>query len=155
MPDLELRSITVPERGSDGTRLFAAVDQALADIPRARLAGVLAITDGEVHDIPAPTAEPPFGGAPFQVLIPAKAEETDRRIRIIEAPADGIVGKTVTLRMAIEDLGVPRNGLTFGGAARLTIRRDGEAPRAWKACRSAWSTTSTCRSPAAATPWWK
>jgi hypothetical protein len=129
MPDLELRTITVPERGSEGTRLFAAVDQALADIPRARLAGIVAITDGQVHDIPPPTAEAPFGGAPFHVLIPAKGEETDRRIRIIEAPAYGIVGKSVTLRVAIEDLGVPKNGLAYGGAARLTIRRDGEPPR--------------------------
>ncbi len=46
MPDLELRTVTVPESGSDGTRLFAAIDRALADIPRARLAGVVAVTDG-------------------------------------------------------------------------------------------------------------
>src|SRR3984957_2910479 len=128
-PDLELRTITVPEHGSEGTRLFTAVDQALADIPRARLAGIVAITDGQVHDIPAASADPPFGGALLHVLIPAKGEETDRRIRVIEAPAYGIVGKSVTLRMAIEDLGVPHNGLAYGGAAKLTIRRDGEPPR--------------------------
>ena len=125
LPDLELRTITVPEQGSEGTKLFAAIDRALADIPRARLAGVVAITDGQVHDVPA---ENPFGAVPLQVLIPAAGEQTDRRIRVIEAPSYGIVGKSVTLRIAIEDLGVARNGLTFGGNARLTIRRDGEAP---------------------------
>ena len=71
--------------------------------PRSRLAGTIAITDGQVHDIP--DAAP--GGAPLNVLIPAKGEETDRRLRVIEAPSYGIVGKTVTLRVAIEDLGVP------------------------------------------------
>ena len=126
LPDLELRTITVPESGSQGTRLFAAIDRALADIPRARLAGVIAITDGQVHDIP--TANP-FGGTPLHVLIPARGEQTDRRIRIVDAPGYGIVGKSVTIRMAIEDLGVPRAGLAYGRAARLTIRRDGEPPR--------------------------
>ena len=38
-PDLELRTITVPESGNAGTRLFAEVSRALADIPRSRLAG--------------------------------------------------------------------------------------------------------------------
>src|ERR1700722_14934165 len=39
VPDLELRTVVVPEQGSEGTRLFTAIDRALADIPRARLAG--------------------------------------------------------------------------------------------------------------------
>jgi hypothetical protein len=121
LPDLELRTITVPESGDSGTRLFAAIDRALADIPRSRLAGTIAITDGQVHDIP----DTPPGGAPFNVLVPAKGEEIDRRLRVIEAPSYGIVGKTTTLRVAIEDLGVPHSAAT----ANLTIRRDGEPPR--------------------------
>jgi hypothetical protein len=123
--DLELRTITVPESGSEGTKLFAAIDRALADIPRARLAGIVAVTDGQIHDIPA---SPP-GGVPFHALIAAAGEETDRRIRIIEAPPYGIVGKSVQLRLAVEDLGRPRAGLALGSSARLTIRRDGEPPR--------------------------
>jgi hypothetical protein len=121
LPDLELRTVTVPESGDSGTRLFAAIERALADISRSRFAGTIAITDGQVHDIP----ETPPGGAPLNVLIPAKGEEFDRRLRVIEAPSYGIVGKTVTLRVAIEDLGAPR----AAGTANLTIRRDGEAPR--------------------------
>ena len=123
-PDLELREISVPEGGNQGTQLFAAIDRALADIPRARLSGILAITDGQVHDVPP---NPP--GVPLHVLIPAKGEEVDRRVRVVEAPSYGIVGKSVDLRIAVEDLGKPRAGLTTGGAARLTIRRDGEPPR--------------------------
>jgi hypothetical protein len=120
-PDLELRTITVPEGGDSGTRLFAAIDRALADIPRSRLAGTIAITDGQVHDVP----DAPPGGAPLNVLIPAQGEEIDRRLRVIEAPSYGIVGKSVTLRVAIEDLGVAHPV----GSANLTIRRDGEPPR--------------------------
>ena len=117
LPDLELRTIEVPESGHDGTQLFAAIGRALADIPRSRLAGIVALTDGQVHDTPDPAL-----GAPLHVLIPAMGEETDRRLRIIEAPSFGLVGRIATLKVAIDDLGVARPS----GAARLTIRRDGE-----------------------------
>ena len=120
MPDLEMRTVVVPEGGHDGTQLFAAVDRALADIPRSRLAGIVALTDGQVHDQPANPLP-----APLQVLIPAKGEETDRRLRIIEAPAFGLVGRSVTLRMAVDDLGTPSPSRNF---ARLLIRRDGDPP---------------------------
>jgi hypothetical protein len=121
LPNLELRTIMVPESGDSGTRLFASIDRALADIPRSRLAGTIAITDGQVHDIP--NIEP--GGAPLNVLIPAQGEETDRRLRVIEAPSYGIVGKTATIRVAVEDLGTSHPT----GPASLTIRRDGEPVR--------------------------
>jgi len=120
LPNLELRTITVPEQGDAGTRLFAQVDRALADIPRSRMAGTIAVTDGEIHDVPATSPD----GAPLNVLIPAKGEQTDRRLRVIQAPAYGIVGKSVTLRVAVDDLGVPQSN---AGTANLTIRRDGEA----------------------------
>ncbi|HYZ32425.1 MAG TPA: hypothetical protein VE684_09110, partial [Crenalkalicoccus sp.] len=121
LPELELRTLEVPESGNQGTRLFTAMQRALADIPRARLAGIIALTDGQVHDVPA---QPP-ADAPFHALLPGRPGETDRRIRLIEAPGFGIVGRSVELRVAIEDLGVADPT----GAARLTIRRDGAPPR--------------------------
>ncbi|HEY1934240.1 MAG TPA: hypothetical protein VGG99_19705 [Acetobacteraceae bacterium] len=126
LPNLELRTITVPEAGDSGTRLFAQINRALADIPRARMAGTIAITDGEIHDVPSTAPD----GTPLNVLIPAKGEETDRRLRVIEAPTYGIVGKSVTLRVAIEDLGVPHPNT---GTANLTIRRDGQTPQVMNA----------------------
>jgi hypothetical protein len=113
-----LRSITVPETGSSGTQLCAEADRALADIPRSRFAGTIAITDGQIHDVPK--AAP--GGAPLNLLLTAKGEETDRRLRVIESPGYGIVGKFVILRVAIDDLGT--SGRT--GPATLTVRRDGQ-----------------------------
>ena len=120
IPGLELRTVTVPEAGHDGTRLFTALGRALADIPRSRLSGVMMLTDGQVHDIPA---NPP--SAPLHVLLPAAGEQTDRRIRVVEAPSYGIVGKSVTLRVAVDDLGANDAGTT----TTLTIRRDGEPPQ--------------------------
>src|ERR1700760_36709 len=117
-PDLELRTITVPEAGNAGTHLFAEVDRALADIPRSRLAGTIAITDGQLHDVPQ--AAP--GGVPLNLLLTGRGEETDRRLRVIEAPGYGIVGKSVVLRVAVDDLGT----VGHTGPATLTARRDGQ-----------------------------
>ncbi len=121
---LELRTVVVPEGGRDGTRLFAAVDRALADIPRNRLAGIVALSDGQVHDAPATDAG--FAPAPLHLLLPAAGAQTDRRLRVVAAPSYGVVGRDVAIRVVVEDLGVADNGR--GGTARLTVRRDGEAP---------------------------
>jgi hypothetical protein len=122
LPELELRTVEVPEAGNQGTRLFAALERALAEVPRARLAGVVALTDGQAHDVPDGAV--PFD-APFHALLPGRPGETDRRLRLIEAPGFGIVGRGVELRVVVEDLGVSGPA----GAARLSVRRDGGAPR--------------------------
>jgi hypothetical protein len=119
LADLELRQVIVREHGSAGTQLWAEVRRALADIPADRLAGIVAATDGQVHDLPA--AAP---AAPLHALIPARDEEWDRRVRVVEAPGYGIVGRTLNLRVVVEDLGEGAPG----GTANLTLRRDGAAP---------------------------
>ena len=111
LPELELRTVEVPEGGNQGTRLFAATERALAEIPRARLAGVIALTDGQVHDVPAAA---PIE-VPFHALLPGRAGEVDRRLRVIEAPGFGIVGRPVELRVVVDDLGV-------AGAGRVRAR---------------------------------
>jgi hypothetical protein len=120
-PDLELRTISVPESGNAGTRLFSEVDRALADIPRSRLAGTATITDGQIHDVPSTSP----GGAPLNLLLAGHGEETDRRLRVIEAPGYGIVGKSVILRVSVDDLGTT-GSVGHSGPATLTVRRDGQ-----------------------------
>jgi hypothetical protein len=120
-PDLDLRLVTVAESGNTGTNLFAAIERALADIPRARHAGTIVISDGQAHDVPA---NPP-GAGPLHLLLPARREETDRRLRVIEAPGYGLVGKSVSLLLTVEDLGAPASRVP----ATLTIRRDGQTTR--------------------------
>ena len=116
--DLRLRTVTVPP-GTGGTRLFAAVEQALADIPPGRLAGIVAITDGQVHDHPSRPL-----GAPFHALIAARGEETDRIVRVLEAPPYAIVGSDATIGIVVEDGGAHDDGTPVA----LTVRRDGDPP---------------------------
>ena len=48
-------SVTTTATGeNNGTQAFAALNAALADVPQSRVAGAILITDGEVHDAPAP-----------------------------------------------------------------------------------------------------
>lgn len=120
-PNTILRTVEVFEReaNGDGTHLFDTLTSAIGDVPPDRLAGILAITDGVVHDIPGSLRALGFN-APFHGLITGKAGEFDRRIEIVEAPRFGIVGKEVqaTIRAVVE--GRPADLL------RLTVRRNGE-----------------------------
>ncbi len=127
IPGFSLRAVTVPDSPEGGTRLFGALDRALAEVPRGRLAGVIALTDGEVDDVPASLAKSPLGGAPLSVVIPARGEETDRSLRLLSAPGYGIVGQDVALEAEIEDYGPP-GAIHPGGMAPLTVRRDGAPP---------------------------
>ncbi len=121
LPELELRTLDVPEAGHDGTRLFAAIDAARARIPADRLAGVIAVTDGIVSDPP-----PGAPAVPLQVLIPARGEQTDRRLRLIEAPGFGIVHQSANIRAVVEDLGPAPPG-DGDSLVAVTVERDGAA----------------------------
>jgi hypothetical protein len=120
-PNTEIRLIDVFDRegNGDGTRLFDAIAGATRDIPQDRLAGVIAITDGVVHDIPADRARLPFT-APFHALVTGRPGEFDRRIELVEAPRFGIVGKDVTVTVRVENQGAP------AGPVRMTIRQNGQ-----------------------------
>jgi hypothetical protein len=104
---------------TDGTRLFSALSSTLADVPPDRVAGVIMITDGRVHDVPANAAALGLS-APLHALITGHADERDRRVVLTNAPRFGIVGQRQTIRFRIED-----QGASFG-AAEITVRRDGE-----------------------------
>jgi hypothetical protein len=129
--DLDVRVVRAgkpqPGSGDDGTRLFTALNHALGDVPRQRLAGIVMITDGEVHDIPtgdAKTAAEQLG-APLHVLLSGKPNEGDRRLIVKEAPSFGLVGKEVPLTVRVEDLPEPKDAAAT--QAKLTWRKDGGA----------------------------
>ena len=119
LANIEPRFVDVPDahEGDDGTRLFAALGQALADVPPERLAGVVMLTDGVVHDIPA-SLEALGIKAPLHVLVTGHPDERDRQIKLIEAPRFGIVGRDLTVRAEVME----RGGT---GTAVVTVRRDG------------------------------
>ena len=126
VPGLVPRIVTLREAQHGGTRLFGALQQAAADIPPSRLAGAVLITDGEDHDVPASlpdTLNPDDGHGhrtvlPLHVLLTAKGEETDRHLRVLQAPPFAIVGKDVTIRVEIDDQGASP---TPGTTTQLTL----------------------------------
>ena len=119
LADVEPRYIEATDgTGDDGTRLFAALSNGLADVPPDRLAGAILVTDGVVHDIP-PNIESLGFKAPLHVLVTGRPDERDRQIKLLEAPRFGIVGKDQTIRAVVME----RGGT---GSALVTIRRDGQ-----------------------------
>ena len=124
-PDLEVKVIeggAGTDSAEKGTELIDSLQRGLADVPLQRLAGVIAITDGQIHDVPADPKALGFD-APLHLLLTGDPEAGDRRILLTEAPGFGMVGKSVDLKFRVDDLG----RLGTGGSALVTIRRDGEA----------------------------
>ncbi|SMR70932.1 hypothetical protein SAMN04488030_0551 [Aliiroseovarius halocynthiae] len=102
-PVLRTLSDLVPrtEDTDDSTRLMAALKQALAELPANRLAGVLLITDGVVHDLDGAPGVP----VPMHAMISGRATDWDRRISVVDAPAFAILGEEIELRLKVETLG--------------------------------------------------
>lgn len=116
----EVRRVTVPDgEGDAGTRLLSTLTDALAQEPRGRIAGVISLSDGQVHDGDLPIDLP----APLHLLLSGKSSDWDRRLTIRNAPAFAVIGEPVTLTLRVEDMGdVPDVDRT----APLDISIDGE-----------------------------
>ncbi len=103
---LELRESFVDTRNASddtGTQLFAAISSALSDVPPDRIAGVIAITDGEVHD--APQNGKAALRAPIQALIVGKHDERDRKLSVVSATRFAIVGQQADITLRVDDFG--------------------------------------------------
>jgi len=118
---LEVRRAEVasPAGEDSGTRLFAGVASALAEAPPDRIAAVIAITDGEIHDTSAETAT--ALRAPFHALIVGRHGERDRKLTIVSASRYAIVGQTAEIVVRVDDFGAYAAGyaqvsLRVGGA---------------------------------------
>ncbi len=105
---------TVHVKGSTETDLFQSIEGKLVSIGSEQLAGVIAFTDGQNHDQPQSAL-----AAPFHVLLAGHHNETDRRLAIKEAPAYGIVGKSVALTLRIDD-----HPAAQSATAHVAFRRD-------------------------------
>jgi hypothetical protein len=121
IPGLDVRVVEAGQSDgeTDGTRLFTALGSTLADVPTDRIAGVIMLTDGRVHDVPADASALGFA-APVHALITGSKDERDRRVALIAAPRFGIVGQSQTITFKVEDQGVKT------GTAQVTVRRDGD-----------------------------
>lgn len=105
---------------SGGTQLFSAIENAIGDVPPERLAGIIAVTDGQIHDL-APRALATTG-APFHALLTGSPDEADRILTIEDAPRFAIVGESITLKLRVDD-----RGSTAGPVpADIILHVDGE-----------------------------
>jgi len=123
---LEIKWVTSSRLAANtrsGSNLFTDLNKALADVPPDRLAGVIMITDGQIHDVPKTVAQLGFD-APIHALLTGRPGEFDRRIEVIKAPRYGIVGQTRDIELALRETGrVP------AGAPRtvtIKVRREGQ-----------------------------
>ncbi|HTC01918.1 MAG TPA: hypothetical protein VK749_00840 [Xanthobacteraceae bacterium] len=121
IPGLDVRVVEAGQSDgeTDGTRLFTALGSTLADVPTDRVAGVIMITDGRVHDVPQDSGALGFA-APIHALITGTKNERDRRVALIAAPRFGIVGQSQTITYKVEDQGTKET------SAAVTVRRDGD-----------------------------
>jgi hypothetical protein len=121
--DLDLRVVETrggTDHAEKGTQLFDVTRDALADIPQQRLAGLVMVTDGQVHDVPS-TARELGVAAPVHLALTGDPAGRDRRMLVTQSPTFGLVGKTVDVTFQVDDLGSPAQG-----TANVVIRRDGE-----------------------------
>jgi len=124
LPHTDLRIVHLGDgKDNSGTLAMTALSDALAQEPQGRIAGVIMITDGQVHDLSAAPALP----APLHVLLTGHKDDWDRRLSITNAPAFAIMGEEASLKFKIEDQGLaPPNAAT---TAEVTIALDAGAPQ--------------------------
>lgn len=115
-PSLDVRLQEV-RSGPDGTPLATAVQEAMADVPTERAAGVIVLTEGQAADIPNdPSGFDRFG--PVHTLLVGDPDRGDRRLTLLAAPPVGIVGERITVRAQVD-------GPDAGAQAPVSVSVDG------------------------------
>ena len=100
---IDTKTVSDNSNGSE-TRLFTPLNEVISDVPPARYAGTILITDGQVHDIEAANANT-SGEKPVNALITGEPDEYDRQIRFVDPPRFGITNKPFKIRFEIDDKG--------------------------------------------------
>jgi hypothetical protein len=117
---LEIR-LAETDPGADGTAMYIALQSALSDAPRERLAGAILITDGQIHDMPEDPKDAVQLG-PVHGLIVGGDDEFDRNIEIQSAPSFGIIDQRVEMRIQVNDptARTVNVGVTINGEPQTT-----------------------------------
>lgn len=126
IPGLQVRWVTAAKpdgHGASGTNLFEDLNRALANTPPDRLAGVIMVTDGQVHDVPKSATALGFD-APVHTLLTGRPDEFDRRIEVLVAPKYAIVGQSRDVQLAVRETGRPQGTRQ---PVTLRVRREGRA----------------------------
>jgi len=131
-PNLETRIIrggkgSQSEGLEDGTQLFSKLDSALIDMDAKRLAGVIVLSDGQIHDAPSGQDQldrlPP--SVPVHGLLTGKKREVDRKLVIVSSPRFAIVGETFPITIRVDDMGRTTEE-KINTIAPVTVRIDGK-----------------------------
>jgi hypothetical protein len=118
----ELRVVKLSDDpGDGGTLMMTALSEALAEEPQGRIAGIVLITDGRVHDIQVLPGLP----APLHALLTGRSTDWDRRLVVKNAPAFAILNEEFRLTLRIDDQGAAPVG---DGTVDLSIAIDGGDP---------------------------
>jgi len=125
LENTELRVVRFADGAEDaGSLAMTALAEALSEEPRARVAGAILLTDGQVHDMGLAPALP----APLHVLLTGREGDWDRRLVVKNAPAFAILDEEVLLTLRIEDQGAAPGETE----ADLTITVDGGEPQTFR-----------------------
>ena len=116
--DVRRAEVLSPVNEDTGTRLLGGVTSALADAPPERIAGAIAITDGEAHDARTLGAASLHG--PFHALIVGHHNERDRKLSVVSAARYAIVGQSADIVVRVDDF-----GSDSPGAAQVHLRVGG------------------------------
>lgn len=108
---LNFKTLAVSSTQEGGTHLFPAIEKAFENIPIAQRAGIIVLTDGQIHD--SPTAVPEWmkigekkkQPLPFYALIAGQPHEMDRSLHLLQVPPFALVGQNITLKVQVDDLG--------------------------------------------------
>ena len=111
---LEVEVLRVPGDPREGTRLFGPLRRRLAAGDPGRLAAVVLVSDGQVHDVPATFRGWPEE-VPLHLMLTGRRDERDRALVVEAAPTYAVVGEEQTLVLRVVDEPVR-------GAARARLR---------------------------------
>lgn len=117
--NVDIITATIPEN-PDGTRLTRSLNDALASVPSGRLGGVIALTDGQTHDVVVESGATLPQDVPFHALIIGDPDARDRRISAVTAPKFGVVGELAQFELRVDDPGFE------GERAEIEVRLNGE-----------------------------
>ncbi len=120
----EVRQLRIGDASDDGgTAMMSALSEALKAEPLNRVAGIIAVTDGLVHDLDKAPDLP----APLHVLRTGESTDWDRKLTVKNAPAFAILGEPIMLTLRIDDVGQGPDAVN----APLEISVDGGTPQSF------------------------
>lgn len=101
-PNTQVHRIEVNDGPDDtGSLLMTALSEQLSKLPSERIAGIILLSDGLLHDLELAPELP----APLHLMLSGKKSDWDRQVTVKNAPAFAILDEEITLTLRIEDSG--------------------------------------------------